>query len=110
MVHGTGAGPKPLPHRSLTTKSLVDAIAYCLTPEAKEASREVAVKMSHESGVSAAVASFHRNLPQNLACDVLPNEVAVWTAKRKKLTLKLSKKAAGILVDDHKLDTKLLRT
>ena len=110
MVHGTGAGPKPLPHRSLTTAKLVDAIAYCLTPEAKEAAQEVATKMSREAGVSAAVASFHRNLPQDLACDVLPQEAAVWTVKRQKRTLKLSKKAAAVLTERCKIESKSLRT
>jgi hypothetical protein len=108
MVASSGAGPKPIPHRLLTTNKLVGAIAYCLGGEAKQAAQAVAMKMRRETGVQAAVASFHRNLPRIISCDVLPDEHAVWTVKGGKVTLKLSKKAAAILVSKAHIDAKRL--
>jgi UDP:flavonoid glycosyltransferase YjiC (YdhE family) len=35
MVAAVGAGPNPIPHKSLTSQNLTDAISFCLNPEAK---------------------------------------------------------------------------
>ncbi|OJJ08353.1 hypothetical protein ASPVEDRAFT_393860 [Aspergillus versicolor CBS 583.65] len=105
MVASRGLGPKPIPYKSLTTHKLADAIRFCLQPTAQSAARDVAKRMSHENGVSAAVASFHRNLPVNtMACDVLDSEAAVWQwGKGTKRPIYLSKVAAAILLDHHRL-------
>lgn len=105
MVASRGLGPKPIPYKSLTTHKLADAIRFCLQPTAQSAARDVAKRMSHENGVSAAVASFHRNLPVNtMACDVLDSQAAVWQwGKGTKRPIYLSKVAAEILLDHHRL-------
>ena len=105
MVAAAGAGPKPIPHKSLNAQKLVEAISYCLTPQALTAAREIAAKMSTESGVRAAVNSFHANLPlERLPCDILPDQPAAWAYKRKKKSLKLSKVAAELLGEHLKID------
>jgi len=109
MVASTGAGPKPLPHRTLTTSVLREAIAYCLTGKAQQAAFDVMRKMQHETGVDAAVRSFHRNLPKDLACDVLPAEAAVWKLKRGGRLVKLSARAVACLANHGLVDDKALQ-
>lgn len=109
MVAAAGAGPKPIPQKSLNSENLTEAITFCLTPEASVAADGIASKMKSEAGVAQAVKSFHTNLPlDRLRCDILPDQVAVWTCKIKGRHLKLSKIAAEVLIDHAKLERKRL--
>ncbi|KAH7199347.1 hypothetical protein DER44DRAFT_871736 [Fusarium oxysporum] len=105
MVAAAGAGPEPIPQRSLTVEKLTEAIRFCLTPEASEAAATIAAKMRAESGVQAAAASFHNHLPRgDLECDIIKGQPAVWSCPRQKHRLKLSKMAAEILSSHLKVD------
>jgi hypothetical protein len=105
MVAAAGAGPKPIHHKSLTAQNLSEAISYCLTPQASAAAAQIASKMSTETGVRTAVDSFHSHLPlADMMCDILPDEPAVWRYSSKKVSIKLSKKAAEALRDGLKVD------
>lgn len=109
MVAASGAGPKPIPQKQLTIQNLSDAIEFCLTPAAATAAAGLAALMKTENGVATAVRSFHANLPlENLRCDILRDQPAVWTCKRGKRTIRLSKKAAGVLFEHLKVDQKKL--
>ncbi|KAG8423021.1 hypothetical protein J3459_009819 [Metarhizium acridum] len=100
MVAAAGAGPEPIPAQQLNATNLANAIRFCLTPDAAEASEAIAAKMKSECGVRRAVASFHANLPLNkMRCDVVPSLPASWLCKNKGLQYRLSKGAAEILVD-----------
>ncbi|KAL7762708.1 hypothetical protein ACKLNR_009243 [Fusarium oxysporum f. sp. zingiberi] len=104
MVHAGGAGPAPIPFKSLNSNNLAEAILFCSTPEAAAAARQIADKMSREAGVRRAVASFHANLPlNNMRCDLLPNLSAAWLYEKKGKKIKLSKMAAEILVEGEKV-------
>jgi hypothetical protein len=109
MIAAAGAGPDPIPHKSLTSAKRVDAIQFCLQPEAKAAAQSIAASMSQEEGVRTAVNSFYANLPvSDMSCDLLPNQPAVWEYQRKGKLFKLSGVAAEILVSRLKVDpTKL---
>ncbi|EFY84436.1 hypothetical protein MAC_09514 [Metarhizium acridum CQMa 102] len=99
MVAAAGAGPEPIPAQQLNATNLANAIRFCLTPEAAEASEAIAAKMKSECGVRRAVASFHANLPLNkMRCDVVPSLPASWLCKNKGLQYRLSKGAAEILI------------
>lgn len=105
MVAKAGAGPKPIPHASLNLEDLAAAIQFCLTPQAAAAAQEISFKMQAESGVTAAVDSFHRHLPLNrMRCSVMPDQAAVWTYKRGKQRLALSKTAVNILIEHDRID------
>lgn len=108
MVASTGAGPQPTPYRSLTVEALASAIHHCLDPQTKLAAARVASKMKTESGVEAAVKSFHKHLPRETHCDVLPDQVAVWTYGKQGKSVKLSKKAAAALVQASIIDMRTL--
>lgn len=105
MVAAAGAGPEPIPQKSLTVEKLAEAIRFCLTQGATEAAATIAAKMQSESGVKAAVASFHGHLPrEDLECDIIQGQPAVWSCLRKRHRLKLSKMAAEILSSHLKVD------
>ena len=110
MVAAAGAGPEPMPHKTLNCQNFAEAIRFCLTPEASVAAQAIADKMKRESGVSQAVRAFHANLPlDRLRCDILPDQVAIWSCKIKGRHLKLSKVAAEILVEYLKVERKKLK-
>lgn len=109
MVATAGAGPAPIPHKQLTVDALAEGIRYCLSERAATAASAIAQKMSSESGVQAAVTSFHRNLPlDRLQCDLYPSQPAVWSLSLSRQNLKLSKIAAEKLVADKSIDKKNL--
>jgi hypothetical protein len=57
--------------------------------------------MANEHGVSAAVQSFHANLPlETMQCALLPTTVASWTYKKGPTPIRLSKLAAQILIEN----------
>ncbi|KAJ5424558.1 Glycosyl transferase family 28 [Penicillium cf. griseofulvum] len=110
MIARAGAGPKPIPFASLDFEKLTAAIRFCLTPEAREAARKVAFKMQTESGVTAAVESFYRNLPvEKMRCNLIPRQVAAWRYKKGKAHLNLSNAAVQILIEHQKINEKYLQ-
>ncbi|GKZ46011.1 hypothetical protein AbraIFM66951_008895 [Aspergillus brasiliensis] len=110
MVARSGAGARPIPYASLSAENLAGAIAFSLKPAAAESARDIALKMQHESGVAAAVRSFHRHLPlHKMRCSLIPNQPATWTYKRSKKSLKLSKLAVQLLIDNGRLNANELR-
>ncbi|KAH6869070.1 hypothetical protein B0T10DRAFT_595972 [Thelonectria olida] len=109
MVAAAGAGPAPIPQKSLSVDNLVEAIRFCMTREAAQAAEKIAAKMRIESGVKAAAASFHAHLPRDrLECDIIKGQPAVWTCSKKRRRLKLCKTAAEILLSHLKVDVKSL--
>lgn len=110
MIAKAGAGPEPIPHASLKPELLASAIQFCLTPEASAAAQEIAIKMQADSGVTAAVDSFHRHLPlDRMRCSIMPDQVAVWRYKDGKQRLILSKTAAEILIEHNKIDSQNIK-
>ena len=110
MVAAAGGGPPPIPQQRLNSDNLAEAIRVCLNPEASIAVEKLANQMRQESGVTAAVNSFHANLPKPLRCDVLEDRAAAWIYKKGKTRLRLSKLAAEMLADDQRISrTKLNR-
>ncbi|XP_014556216.1 glycosyltransferase family 1 protein [Bipolaris victoriae FI3] len=82
VVASNGAGPAPIPHKSLSSQNLADAIKFCLSSEAQQAARAVADQMRCENGVDMAVQSFHRHVnSSNMNCDMSPQDVADWVCR-----------------------------
>ncbi|OTB04466.1 glycosyltransferase family 1 protein [Hypoxylon sp. CI-4A] len=110
MIATAGAGPSPIPQRKLTAQLLADGLIYCSSNQALSAARAISEKMRRESGVAAAVQSFHRHLPlEKMRCAVLPNEAAVWKYNHNGEKLLLSNLAAKILSQDKKVDDQKLK-
>lgn len=99
MIAEARAGPRPMPHKLLSSQNLVDAIQLLLAPETKQAAQRISSQMASEQGVQAAVQSFHANLPfEAIPCNILHDQPAAWIYK--KAPLRLSKIAAQILIDN----------
>jgi sterol 3beta-glucosyltransferase len=110
MVSAAGAGPKPLEIRTLDASALATAIEILLHPSTTRAAELISQKMRMENGVKATVRSFHRNLPvQSMNCNFTPRQPATWYWKKGKRTLKLSHRAASILVEHKKIEASSLR-
>jgi hypothetical protein len=110
MVAAAGAGPAPILYHSLNSRNLADSIRYCLTPEAVIAAKSISERMKTESGVKAAVESFHASLPsESLQCDLIADQPAAWVCKDGKKLCKISKLAASILFENSKLSLKNLK-
>ncbi|MCJ1472120.1 hypothetical protein MMC13_000767 [Lambiella insularis] len=88
-VHRYGAGPEPLPAKSLSAENLAAAlVAVTSYPTMSCRAREVALMISQEDGAKRAVDHFHACLPQPVhrdCCDLRADEhnqtiaaAAVW--------------------------------
>ncbi|KAH8202230.1 hypothetical protein TruAng_003607 [Truncatella angustata] len=109
VIHRAGAGPSPLPYRSITSQKLAQAIRFCLSSDAQEAAAAIACKMAAEDGINSAVDSFHRNLPRNrMFCDFFPEQTAVWAFKSGKKEIKMCREVPVVL-RNHGQDLKHLR-
>ena len=121
MVASAGAGPPPIPHKTLNAANLSKAIEFCKTPEASAAAKAVAVRMAQEDGVTAAVESFHRHLdPEKMRCDLIPTLPALFPSTKRRSTnrfklqyesktVKISGLAAEILTKAEKIREKDLK-
>ncbi|EKG18726.1 hypothetical protein MPH_04015 [Macrophomina phaseolina MS6] len=110
MIAASGAGPVPIPQKQLTSDNLAEAIRYCLCPQASSAAYQISEKMKMEAGVSAAVASFHKNLPlETMSCDIIPDQPASWTYTKGKIPVKISKLAAETIMSKLSIDKKHLK-
>lgn len=99
IVAAAGTWPSTIPHGFLNANNLTKAIAYCLTDETKVAARLLSLEMANECGTEDAVQSFQANRPlQSMRCSLIPNAVASFI--NKKSSLRLSKIAAGILIEE----------
>ncbi|WWC72266.1 uncharacterized protein I206_106228 [Kwoniella pini CBS 10737] len=103
MIHKAGAGPAPIPQKTLNVDNLAKAIEFATSPHAKSAAGEMAQKIKSENGEIKGVESFHRHLPLlNMRCDVDPSQLALWYSE--KLHLRLSGPVAALMVEKGKLD------
>lgn len=108
MVHRAGAGPEPIPHKSLTADNLADGIKVCLKPESQQKAQNMAAKIAKERGSDLGAQSFHQFLDvDNLRCSLAPSRAAVWSIK--KTDVRLSAMAACTLANENLLDFKELK-
>ncbi|KAJ8110672.1 hypothetical protein OPT61_g6541 [Boeremia exigua] len=99
MIAEAGAGPRPIPHKMLSSQNLVDSIQFLLASETKSAAQSISSQMASEDGVKAAVQSFHANLPfEAIPCNIMHDLPSAWLYK--KAPIRLSKLAAQILIEN----------
>ncbi|KAK1625678.1 UDP-glucose,sterol transferase [Colletotrichum phormii] len=111
VVAEAGAGPDPIPYRSLTSQKLIQSIQLCLSPDAVQSARKLAESMQRENGVQAAVDVFHANLPQSkMGCDFFSDQPAALVYGRGKKQVKMCRPVASILVKNGKLQRKQLKS
>jgi len=103
MTARAGAGPMPVPYKTLTADKLAAAIQEALKPESLERAAVLSSRMSSEKGAETGAQSFHKQLHVNdLRCALAPSRVAVWRVKR--TDIRLSAFAATVLGNEGLLD------
>jgi hypothetical protein len=101
MVAAAGAGPDPMPHKTLRVEQLVHAIQLCLTKDAIESAELISSTMTTETGVKAAVSSFHAHLPlAKLRCQIVRDRPASLKYKSWNREVNVSRLAASILISE----------
>ena len=108
MVAKAGAGPPPLPSKSLTAGSLAEAITAALKPDCIEQAKHMKDQISKETGSKTGAAKFHDELHvDKLRCQLSPSRPAAWRIRR--TDFRLSACAATILAHEKLLDFKDLK-
>lgn len=103
MVAKAGAGPAPIPYKSLTSDKLADSIKEALRPESLERAKELSMRIKAEDGTQAGAESFHKQIHlSDLRCSLTPTRTAVWRVKR--TDIRLSAVAATVLGNEGLLD------
>lgn len=98
VVASSGAGPAPVPYRSLTAEKLAAAIREALEPSVKARAVAISAEMRKETAAESATRCVHRYLSQkHLACSLYPALPAVWRIKRSSVIL--SGLAAAVLCE-----------
>lgn len=108
MIARAGAGPPPIPFKSLTAASLGEAIKAALQPKIVEDAKVLGSNISHEQGSKTGAQCFHDHLPLGImACSMAPHRVVSW--KVRKSDVKLSALAATVLRKEGYLDFQKLK-
>lgn len=96
MIARAGAGPRPLPFKTLTATNLAAAITAALDRDVSANARRLGAKIAEEKGSETAAKSFHDRLPLGMmGCSLIPRRPAVW--RLRKSEIKLSALAATVL-------------
>ena len=103
MVARAGAGPMPIPYKTLTADKLADQILTALKPESLERAKELSQKINAEHGNEAGAESFHKQLHMDtLRCSLDPTKVAVWRIRH--TDIRLSALGAHVLGNEGLVD------
>lgn len=99
MIYRAGAGPEPVPYKSLTEENLAESITRALESDIQASVKEMSQKIASENGCEAAAASFNHSINYNrMRCPICPDQVAVWRIKN--TNLRLSTLAIATLADN----------
>lgn len=97
VIEKSGAGPAPLPGKSITADNLAEAFRFVDQPSTKQAAKKMSDSIATENGCEAAVHSFHTHLPlHRIHSDLEPTFPACFNLK--KYNLQISRPVAQVLV------------
>ncbi|KAL9596671.1 MAG: hypothetical protein Q9219_005630 [cf. Caloplaca sp. 3 TL-2023] len=104
MVTKAGAGPRPIPHKQLTSENLAAAIKEALQPMTSQRARRLGSSISNECGADRGAEDFQDKLDvDSLRCSVAPGRAAAWRVRR--TNIRLSPFAAIVLQEEGLLDS-----
>jgi len=90
MIYRIGAGPSPLPGKTLKAAQLADAFRFAMRSETHAAAQRLAAAMKEENGVAAAVQAFHAHLPlHKMISDLEPTFPACFSLPKYGLQISL---------------------
>jgi UDP:flavonoid glycosyltransferase YjiC (YdhE family) len=103
MIARAGAGPEPIPFKSLTAIGLAAAIESALGRYMQEKSHALGGLVNKEKGIECGIRSFYQQL--NLAmlqCSLTPMSAATWRIR--KTDIRLGSTSSALLIDMGLLD------
>jgi UDP:flavonoid glycosyltransferase YjiC (YdhE family) len=108
MIARAGAGPDPIPHKTLTADNLAEAITMAIKPSTLERAKELGAKIASEKGCDMGAKSFHDALDIDaLRCSLAPSHTAIWHVKNSEV--RLSGLAAAVLGNEGLINFNNLR-
>lgn len=108
VVYKSGAGPKPIPFKQLTSEKLAAALKEALSPKMQHAAQAMRKKVEGENGAVMGAKFFHDALDvDGMRCSVLSDQAAAW--KVRGTEVRLCPAAANTLVDAGFLSMKKLK-
>ncbi len=97
MVNKSGAGPAPMPGKTVTAKQLAAAFVFVHDPKVQLAASKISTSFQNEHGCEVAVQSFHTNLPlSKMRSDLEPSFAACF--RLNDYDLQISRPVAQVLV------------
>ena len=97
VIEKSGAGPAPIPGKSITADRLAEAFRFVHKPSTRAAAERIRDAILREDGCLAAVQAFHANLPlTRMHSDLEPTFAACFRVE--KYDLQISRPVAQVLV------------
>jgi len=108
IIERSGAGPRPLPGKTITADELADAFRVAHQPSTRMAAEKIQSIMEKENGCEAAVRSFHSHLPlDRMRSDLDPTYAACYRIEE--LNLQISEQVAHVLFSANLIQTSQLK-
>ena len=108
VIAKSGAGPQPIPGKSITTEQLIEAFHFVHKPTTRAAAECLRYSILQEDGCAAAVRAFHANLPLiRMYSDLEPTFAACYRSD--KYRIQISRPVAQVLVSADVLEEAQLR-
>ncbi len=108
VIEKSGAGPRPLPGKSITVNQLADAFHFVHKSTTCTAAERIRDAILKEDGCAAAVHAFHANLPLiRMHSDLEPTFAACYRSD--KYNIQISRPVAQVLVAAGALEESELR-
>ncbi|KAK5072447.1 hypothetical protein LTR51_005083 [Lithohypha guttulata] len=101
-ISRAGAGPQPIPYKTLTAVSLSQAILSALSQDVVACAKTLGARTQSEDGELGAVENFHACLPNKSLCCALTDRAACW--RLISTTTLLSPLAATVLRKERLID------
>jgi hypothetical protein len=108
VIEKSGAGPRPLPGKSIIASQLAEAFHFVHKPTTRAAAERIRDAILKEDGCAAAVHAFHANLPlKRMHSDLEPTFAACYRSD--KYNIQISRPVAQVLVAAGALEESELR-
>lgn len=97
VIEKNGAGPRPLPGKSITVCQLIEALHFVHKPTTRTAAERIRDEILKEDGCASAVHAFHTNLPlKRMHSDLESTFAACYRSD--KYNIQISRPVAQVLV------------
>ena len=97
MISKSGAGPAPMPGKTVTAKQFAAAFEFVHKPEVKEAALKISTNFQKEKGCEVAIKCFHAHLPvSKMRSDLDPTFGACFQLNE--YNLQISRPVAQVLI------------